>query len=229
MNLATLRQARIDIETSQYVLRGFAEALVAQVEESYWAYLLAQREIDIFTQSLKLAQDQLTNQEMINVGRLAKTEIVSAQAEVASRQQSLIGGRTALETARLNMIRLVNPQGDQPWGQQIVLKDQPVMADDELGDVEQHVALALRMRPDLNEARLQVQRGDLDIVRTKNGLLPQLNAFLTLGKSGYASSFGGSLEELPESAGKDVAGASTSRCPSGTGHRSPGTAGPSST
>ena len=102
VNLATLRQARIDIETSQYLLRGFAEALVAQVEESYWAYLLAQREIDIFTQSLKLAQDQLAQtQEMINVGRLAKTEIVSAQAVVASRQQSLIGGRTALETARL--------------------------------------------------------------------------------------------------------------------------------
>ena len=206
VNLATLRQARIDVETSQYVLRGFAEALVAQAEESYWDFLLAQREIEIFSQAVRLAQSQLDQtQEMIRIGRLAKTEIVSAQAEVALRQQDLIGGRTALETARLNMVRLINPQGDRPWSRQIVLKDQPAMAEDELGDVEAHVATGLRMRPDLNEARLQVQRGDLDVVRTTNGLLPQLDAFLTLGKTGYSRSFTDSVEDIPGEAGSNAA------------------------
>ncbi len=204
VNLATLRQARIDAETSQYVLRGYAEALVAQVEESYWDYLLAQREIDIYSQSLKLAQDQLDQtQGMIQVGRLADTELVSAQATVAQRRQALIGGRTALETARLNLLRLMNPGGEQAWDRQIVLRDRPAIAADELGDVGTHVAEALRMRPDLNEARLQVQRGELDVVQTKNGLLPRLDAFLTLGKSGYASSFPNSMN-VTRGPGKDI-------------------------
>ena len=220
VNLASLRQARIDVETSQYVLRGFAEALVAQVEESYWDYRLAQMEIDIFARSEQLAEDQLKQtEEMIRIGRLAKTEVVSAQAEVALRKQDLIGSRTALETARLSLVRLINPQGDGPWGRQIVLKDKPAMGDDDLGDVEPHVALALRMRPDLNEARLQVQRGDLEVVKTKNGLLPLLDAFITLGKSGYASTFGRSLNDVGEGPGKDISGGFTFQVP--IGNRAP--------
>ncbi len=205
VNLATLRQARIDAETSQYVLRGYAQALVAQVEESYWSYLLAQREIDIYTQSLKLAQDQLAQtQEMIKVGRLADTERVSAEATVAQRRQALIGGRTALETARLNLLRLMNPGGEQAWDRRIVLRDRPALGPDELGSLQTHVAEALRMRPDLNEARLQVQRGELDVVQTKNGLLPRLDAFLTLGKSGYATAFSNSVHDLSRGTGKDI-------------------------
>jgi outer membrane protein TolC len=62
--------------------------------------------------------------------------------------------------------------------------------------VEAHVQLALRMRPDLNQARVSLQRGDLDVVKTKNGLLPQMDLFITLGKSGYADSFGDSVADL---------------------------------
>jgi outer membrane protein TolC len=45
------------------------------------------------------------------------------------------------------------------------------------------------MRPDLNQTRLQIQRGDLEVVRTKNGLLPKLDMFIALGKTGYADTF----------------------------------------
>ena len=41
VNLATLRQARIDTAISEYEFRGFAEAFVAQVEKNYWDYALA--------------------------------------------------------------------------------------------------------------------------------------------------------------------------------------------
>jgi outer membrane protein TolC len=52
------------------------------------------------------------------------------------------------------------------------------------------------MRPDLNQARLGIKRGDLEIVKTRNGLLPKMDFFVTLGKSGYANSFGPSLRNL---------------------------------
>ena len=55
---------------------------------------------------------------------------------------------------------------------------------------EAAVQRALKLRPDLREARLGVQRGDLELVKTKNGLLPRLDLFVSLGKTGYADSFG---------------------------------------
>ncbi|MBT8490822.1 MAG: TolC family protein, partial [Deltaproteobacteria bacterium] len=50
--------------------------------------------------------------------------------------------------------------------------------------------------PELNQARLQVQRGDLEIVKTKNGLLPKMDFFINLGKTGYAGSFNSSVNDI---------------------------------
>jgi len=189
VNLATLRQARLDTLTSQYELRGFAEALVAQIEQTYWDYALAQRQIEIFENSLRLADQQLREtEERINVGKLAETELAATQAEVALRREGLINARSTLAQTRLQLLRLLNVQGTDPWDQEIVLRNQPMVPDVVMDEVGTHVKLALRMRPELNQARLAIQRGELEIIKTKNGLLPRLDFFGTLGKTGYASS-----------------------------------------
>jgi outer membrane protein len=39
-------------------------------------------------------------------------------------------------------------------------------------------------------------RGDLELVKTRNGLLPLMDLFITLGKSGYANAFGDSIDNI---------------------------------
>jgi outer membrane protein len=196
-NLAGLRQARLDTSASLYELRGFAEALVAQVEETYWEYALNQRQIEIFLESLKLAQQQRDEaQEMIKIGYLAESELAAAQAEIAVQREGLINARSNLEKTRLQLLRLLNPPDSEWWQREVMLLHQPAVPKVELDDVESHVELAMKMRPDLNQARLQVMQGDLQIVRTKNGLLPKMDFFIDLGKTGYADSFGRSLRDM---------------------------------
>jgi outer membrane protein TolC len=195
-NLARLRQAALDTRISEYELRGFAEALVAAVESTYWDYALAARQIQIYNESLKLAQQQLDEiRERVRVGKLAKTELAAAEAEVALRKESLINARSDLARFRLLLLRLTNPQAKAGWQRQIVLSDGPGVPDSRPDPVGSHVQVARRMRPDLNQARLAVQRGDLEIVRTRNGLLPKLDLFITLGMTGYAESFGRSVAD----------------------------------
>ncbi len=206
VNLASVDQAKIDVRISQYELRGFAEALVAQVEGTYWDYILAERRIEIYQQSLDLAQKQLEEtRERIKIGDLAQTELSAAEAEVALRREGLINTRSALARTKLDLLRLVNPRGARAaetgsgfWDRQVVLTTPPVSPAVTLDDVESHVALALQMRPDLNQARLLWQRDELEIVKTRNGLLPRLDLFATLGRTGFADSFGGSLKNLDE-------------------------------
>jgi len=199
VNLASLRQARVDVLTSEYELRGFAESLVAQVEEAYWDYTLAQRNIEIFTQSLQLAQQQLREtEERIRVGKLADIERAAAEAEVALRREDLIVANSTLATSRLTLLRLINPTKADFWGRDVVILTPPAPPKETLEDVASHVQVAMRMRPDLNQARTLVQRDDLEIVRTKNGLLPRMDLFATLGKTGYSKSFDGSYASLHE-------------------------------
>jgi outer membrane protein TolC len=199
VNLASVNQARIDVKISQYELRGFVQSLVAQVEETYWDYALAERRIEIFNQSLELAEKQLQEtRERINLGDLAPSELPAAEAEVAVRREDLINARSTLAKTRLSLLRLINPPGVKLWNKEIALTSQPISPSITLDDVESHVALALRMRPDLNQARLLRQRDELEVVKTKNGLLPKLDLFVTLGKSGYADSFGGSIKNIDD-------------------------------
>jgi outer membrane protein TolC len=197
VNLASVNQARLDIKASQYELRGFVQAIVAQIEETYWDYALAEQQIDIYTSSLDLAGKQLVEtQERIKVGNLAPSELAAAEAEVALRREALINARSDLAKTKLSMLRLINPPGDNLWNREIVLKSRPVSPFIELDNVEPHVALALQMRPELNQAKLLLQRDELEIVKTKNGLLPRLDLFITLGRSGYADSFGDSAGNI---------------------------------
>ncbi|MCG3179103.1 MAG: hypothetical protein BIFFINMI_01434 [Phycisphaerae bacterium] len=191
VNLAAIRQARLDTLASQYELRGFAEAVVAQTEEAYWDYALARRTIEIVSDSLKLAEQQLREVKIrIDVGKLAETELAAAQAEVALRNEDLINARSVEATARLRLLRLTSPAGADIFDRDVTLLTPPAQPRIGLDDVRTYVQVALRMRPDLNQARLGVQRGDLELVKTRNGLLPRLDLFIALGKSGYSDSFG---------------------------------------
>ncbi|MFH1125025.1 MAG: TolC family protein, partial [Pseudomonadota bacterium] len=143
VNLASLSQARLDTEASEYEFRGFAEALVAQVEQTYWDYALAQSQIHIFEESLSLAERQLREiEEMIAVGRLAETEVTAVQAEIASQRQGLIAARSTMETTRLRLLRLLNPQRGKRWERDVILKDRPAVPDVRLDGVQAHVDVA---------------------------------------------------------------------------------------
>lgn len=199
VNLATLQQARVATQISEYEFRGFAEALVAQVEETYWDYALARRQIEIFEESLKVSEQQLREiEEMISVGRLAETEITAAQAEIAVQQQGLIGAKGNAETARLRLLRLLNPSSSRMWDLEVKLTEEPRLPEVVLDPVQLHVEIALRLRPEINQAKLGVKSNELEIVKTKNGLLPKMDFFITLGKTGYADSFGSSVSNITD-------------------------------
>ena len=197
VNLAQLRQSRIETDITQYELRGFSESLLAQVENTYWDYALSQRQMEIVEESLKLARQQITEtEEMIKVGAMAESELVAVQAEVAAQQQGLINAKSNSESNRLHLLRLLNPPGQTLWDRDIDMVHPPILPEIKLDKVETHVALAIRMRPEMNQAKLDIQKEKLEIVRTKNGLLPQMDLFITLGKTGYADSFSGSVKDI---------------------------------
>ena len=198
-NMARVNQARLDTLISEYELRGFTEIVLEQVESKFWDYALAQRQIEIYTDSLKLAEKQMTEaEERIIIGDLAETELAAAQAEVALGRENLINARSALAKERLGLLRLLNSSGGIDWDRDVTLRYDTTLPDFQLDDVSQHVQVALRMRPDLNQTRLQIKRGDLEVVRTKNGLLPRLDTFISFGKSGYADTFNSALNNMDE-------------------------------
>lgn len=213
VNRAAVRQARLDAAISRSELQAFTEGLVAQVEQAGWDYLLAARRIAIVERSLGIAETQLAEvRERIAVGRMAEIEQVAAEAEIALRREALINAKSARDAARLKLLRLLNPPGAAALGRELTITDVPALPAHDPATVADHLALALLRRPELAQARLQLERGDLTVLQTRNGLLPRLDFFLSLGATGYAASFADSLDVGD---GHDLAAGLTLRLPFG--------------
>ncbi|MBW1842640.1 MAG: TolC family protein, partial [Deltaproteobacteria bacterium] len=197
VNLAGLRQAELKTRMTFYELRGYSETLLAEMEAAYWNYALSLHQVKIVAESLSLAkQQQLETEEMITVGILAETEIVASQAEIALRRQYLIDIQSKSAVSRLRLLQLLNPKSLKSLKHDIILLSEPAIPEIKPGDVEAYVSTALRMRPDLNQARLDLERNMLEIIKTRNGLLPQMDLFISLGKTGYADSFRNSVDDI---------------------------------
>ncbi|MFP4687435.1 MAG: TolC family protein [bacterium] len=198
VNTLNVKLAKLDIELSRYQFRGFVENLAAEIEKAYWDYVLAARQLQIHEESLRLSRLQLDEtQERIRTGRLAAVDEYAASAEVARQRENLIDARSDLENKRLQLLRLINIPG---WQEAKMLEaaDTPASPETIPEEPDYYLELASTRRPELNEARLKLERGDLQLIQTKNGLLPRLDFFLTAGRSVYAESFSDSLDELNE-------------------------------
>ena len=189
-NLASLRKANLDIEISRAELKGVAERITSDVDHAYWDLYLAKEEMEIQQGSMKLAEQQLQeSEERVAVGKLPELELATVRAEVASRRESLIQAETRYEQARLEFLFLLNPDTKDAWNSVVLTIEKPVIPIDSLETVEDHVELGLMYRPDLIQARYQLDKGEIDVVRTKNGILPRLDIFISMGKTSYAETF----------------------------------------
>ena len=187
-NMATLRKANLDVDISRAELKGVAEEVAAQVETAYWDIYLAIEEVDIQEKSVELAERQLQESlERVAVGKLPELELATVRAELATRRGALIDARSRYEQARIHMLYLLNPSDPSGWSLVPFPTERPFVPTDSLDSVQAHEELGMKFRADLNQARLSLKKGEIDIVQTRNGLLPKLDLFVTLGRTTYAS------------------------------------------
>ncbi|MFC1694079.1 TolC family protein [Candidatus Latescibacterota bacterium] len=189
-NLASLRKANLDLDISRSEMKGIAERVVADVNKAYWVLYLAAEEITIQERSMELAEQQLKeSEERVAVGILPELELAAVHAEVATRRQDLILARSRYGQARLRFLFLLNPTSQKSWETEVVTLEHPAIPSDTLSTVDDHVKLSMIYRPDLIQAKYQLEKDEIDVVRTKNGLLPRLDVFVSLGRTSYAETF----------------------------------------
>ena len=199
VNLVSLKQAQLSTAVSEFELRGITEILLAQTEASYWDLVLASQKIDIMERSLAVALQQLDEiQQRIEVGSLPRIEAAAVHAEVALREQALINARSTLEEKRLRLLRLINPGSKGQFDLQIRAISTAETNPTPITDLDDRLLLAQKSRADLAEADLRLKQNRLETIMTQNGLLPRLDLFINLGKTGYSDSFSDSFKDLVE-------------------------------
>ena len=182
LNLKLAKKSReiTDVQFRQTVINT-----VAVVKGYYYELLYAIDNLAAAQKNLDLAKKLLEENEIrVKVGTMAPLDVVTAQSEVASREEGVIVAENALAQADDNLKRVIFPLNDPlMWSTRVSPTDRP-SADPMPVDVDAAVRSAIENRTDMVSARKALEQRDYSLSYRRNQLRPQLDLIATYGGSG---------------------------------------------
>jgi len=196
----SIKTTQISQDVSELNLQGTIATAVASVRNAYWDLLYTIRAVQVAEQSLALATKLVNdNRQRVEIGTMAPIDVVQAQAEEATRRQTLVQAQATRRTAELVLKRLiVDGTSDSLWNVTINPVDVPTIVEEPV-DLQAAVGTALQNRIDLKRAHKQLESNDLSLVNLKNQTLPALDLTASYSLSGLGgtqfqrSGLGGSV------------------------------------
>jgi outer membrane protein TolC len=170
-----------NLGVSEETLKKTLSDTVYNVESAYWNLVYSIENLDVRRQSLQLAKDLLEkNQRSVEIGTLAPIEVLSARAEVATREADLILAETQIKSNEDQLRLLLNISGDEDKRiTTVVPKDKPTYVQKTV-DLDEALATAIQNRNDLEISRIGLETEKLNLSYAKNQNLPDLNLTASL-------------------------------------------------
>lgn len=163
---------------------------VTQIETLYWNLVTAFEDEKAKERALASAQQlETNNRKQVQAGTIAQIEIVNAQAQEAASQQALITSQTNLQLAQLLMKNAITRNENDP-----VLANAGVVPTDRIQlpasepvvPTQDLVNQALQHRPELAEARIDLNNRTISKRAARNALLPTVDLVANYGGTGLA-------------------------------------------
>ena len=171
-------------------LREELVSIERRARDAYFQLVGAIGQLDVARSSLELANESLRqNTRRVEIGAMARIDIIEAQAEVARVQEQVLV--TEAEVRRLEdqlRVIILNPSQPDFWTVRLVPTERPVLTAQPL-DVDGAIATALQNRTDLLQAKKQLESTDISIDFAKNSKLPAVDLvanYNTVGQAGTA-------------------------------------------
>ena len=207
-NRANLKLANLDLTLTDSEFKQKVTDTISNIQTAYWDLVSAIRNYDIRRNSVKLAQINLRDsRKKVEVGTSAPIDVTDAEATVASREVELISAEETILRAQNSLRALVsNDRNADIWRKVIVPTDQPDFKEFKV-DVDTAINTALKNRPELQQADLNLQQLDIRKRLNENNRKWQVDLTGQFGSNGTAGPQGCQKTSSP-------ANASSTRTPS---------------
>jgi outer membrane protein len=182
-----------DLQFKQQVITTVTSTL-----NLYWDLVSFAQDVKAREQEVATAQQLMdNNQEQVKIGTLAEIEVTRAQSQLYAARQDLVISQTNLlqqETVLKNALSRVGVATSDLADVHIVPLDTITIPDkDEAGPLDQIVSDAVKNRVEVQQARVNLDSNQMNLVGIKNSLKPSLQAFAELtnnGLTGDLTAFG---------------------------------------
>ncbi len=173
-----------NLKGAKHQLRQNIIDLIFNVEQSYWNLVYAIENLKVSQMALQRAKDQLRQNEIkVKVGSAPRIDILSAQAQVASNESSLISAEKRLQSAEVNLKRILNMSTQDV---SVIPTETPQIKKMDV-DFKKFLLEALNNRPDVERAKLDLANFKIGVKYARNQMLPSLEltaTYFTTGQGG---------------------------------------------
>jgi outer membrane protein len=173
-NKFQLRSAKSMEDSAKKQLTRADQQVIFQVIESYYGIALANKQAALAEQTVKTARSVLdSSKARVEAGTSVESDALSAQVNLASRQQDLIQARSALDLSFTQLETALGARiapGQQPA---VTLTEQKFST----APLEETETRALQQRPDLQATASQLDAQQNSVKAAKAAYGPRLDVF----------------------------------------------------
>ena len=180
LNNRFIRIAKNDRLISDLTFQQQVIATVSATVRLYWDLVSLSEDLRVRQQTLDVSNQLLTNnRQAVEAGTLAPIEVVRAQAEVARSRRDVLVSDTLVrqqETVLKDFLTRNNVFDPLIAGVRVIPTDVIRLPDtDPVEPVQDMIASAYRNRPDLRQARIQLDNSNISLKGSRSALLPELD------------------------------------------------------
>lgn len=194
INKTFITVAQNNAVVEQHVFRDRVLNVIATVEQTYWELVFANENLKVAQAAHKAAEELLaTNRAKAKAGIMSIVDVLQAEAAVASRVEQVLVAEKAIRDQEDQLRRLLNP-GEDDLRQDVRLTpaDAPVTVLEPIS-LQEAIDTAIEQRPEIAQAKKNVESGELNKQFARNQLLPNLSFQGTMGLSGLGRDYGDSF------------------------------------
>jgi outer membrane protein TolC len=186
-NRYRVEAARKNTRLSSEQLRQHVIERLTLAINAYWELAYAWQNYQVQMEAVRLAQEQYeSNRRQAEQGVLAPVDVVAAQTQVATFQQSAILAQQALAAADNSLKTIMLPNREDPGWNVAVVPDTEVDVRPTILPLRDAVNQAIASRPEMSENAIALAINQLDVRLNKDQTRPQVNAFANLSATGLS-------------------------------------------
>jgi outer membrane protein len=191
-----IRVAKNRLKFSEQGLREQLITSVTAVANAYYELIFAQENVQVQQEALQLSQTQLDqDQQRLQIGTLALLSVQQDQSQVAQNQANLIAAQSTLDTDQNILKNLLTDDYSRSHAMDIQ-PSEALTAQMELFDLQDSWNKGMTERPDLLQAKLNVEQQGIQLKYDKNQLFPELDLTGTYGYNGSGQQFDDTFDQF---------------------------------
>jgi outer membrane protein len=191
VNKRFIRMAKNNIKVSDLQFKLQVITTISAILNVYWDLVSFDEDLRIKEKALGTAQQLYEdNKHQADLGTLPLIEVTRAEAEVSQSKEDLLISQTNVAQQEIILKNALTRNGAvSGWldDVHIIPLDHVVVPDKE--DLKPTAALiedAIASRPEIDQAKINLQSSKISSAGTRNNLLPSLNAFVEFTNNGLA-------------------------------------------